>query len=178
MLAAVVFNLLESVVDTPQVILWTLTTGVVYAAFHWLFDTQIWKIPLASHWLGIPDLNGTWDVAGKTLDSDKNVCFEWTGQITITQTWEKICVRLKTATSRSFSISAALAFEQGAGFRLLYNYQNEPDLDQAALATHVGFCELLFAEDLRAADGDYFNSKGRSTFGTMHLVRRDTRNGS
>ncbi len=121
--------------------------------------------------INVPDLSGKWRVSGKTLDGDKNATYEWSGIITITQTWEKIKVLLQTSQSSSFSISAALVREPGAGFRLSYPYMNEPKADQVELRNHVGFADFLFAPNLASAEGDYFNNKGKTTQGVMRLER-------
>ncbi|NTZ32437.1 hypothetical protein G7Z95_06000 [Citrobacter freundii] len=33
----------------------------------------------------------------------------------------------------------------------------------------MGFAELIFDKSLTTADGEYFNGRGRNTFGTMKL---------
>jgi transposase-like protein len=47
--------------------------------------------------------------------------------------------------------------------------------DRAAVADtgrgHRGSAELLFAHDLKTAEGDYFNGHGRYTYGTLKLRR-------
>ena len=40
------------------------------------------------------------------------------------------------------------------------------------MSPHVGYAELAFQEDLRGAEGDYFNNRGRTTFGKMTLTRQ------
>lgn len=56
----------------------------------------------------------------------------------------------------------------------MYRYRNDPKINEAELGAHVGFAELLFAKDLKSAEGDYFNNKGRYTFGTMRIRRENT----
>jgi len=62
--------------------------------------------------------------------------------------------------------------DQADGFRLLYNYKNDPNIDEPDLAAHRGSAELVFSADLLTAKGEYFNGHGRYTFGTMKLTRR------
>lgn len=81
-------------------------------------------------------------------------------------------MRLKTAQSASNSIAAALVYDQADGFRLLYNYKNEPRIGEVELMAHRGAAELTFSADLTAADGEYFNGHGRFTFGNMKLTRK------
>lgn len=92
--------------------------------------------------------------------------------MTITQLYEKIAIQLKTQQSSSRSISAALIPEAGAGFRLIYSYQNEPRVGETELNRHIGHCELVFDPAIESADGDYFNSGGRTTFGQMELRKQ------
>lgn len=54
----------------------------------------------------------------------------------------------------------------------MYSYRNEPAIGQKELNPHVGYCELNFDESVTKADGDYFNNKGRTTFGRMALTRK------
>jgi hypothetical protein len=157
-------------------VVWPVTAGVVWAALHWVFTNHAWKWPGIASVIKIPDLSGEWRVSGRTLDDQKNTTYEWSGDIVITQNWERLKVRLKTKQSASFSISAALHCEPGAGYRLTYSYMNEPNADERDLHQHVGFADLLFARDLKSADGDYFNNKGRTTQGVMHLQRLEQKN--
>jgi hypothetical protein len=59
----------------------------------------------------------------------------------------------------------------------MYSYQNEPRIGEPELRSHVGYCELQLAEDLQSAEGDYFNNRGRVTFGRMKLIRKEVQNG-
>lgn len=160
----------------PPIVVWPLTAGAVWIGLHWLFTNHAWKWPGIAAAINVPDLSGRWRVSGETLDEDKNTTYEWSGIITITQTWEKLKVRLQTPQSSSFSISAALVREPGAGFRLTYPYMNEPKANQPDLRNHVGFADLLFSPNLASAEGDYFNNKGRTTQGVMRLTRLEIDN--
>lgn len=158
--------------EVPKFILWPLSAAAIFSLVHWLFNRFVWKWGRVVAWLKIPDLNGDWQCEGKTLSMEKTVTHEWHGVITITQTWEKIWVNLRTEQSSSHSEAAAMIREPDGCFRLMYRYRNDPAIDEPELATHVGFSELRFAKNLRTASGDYFNSKGRYTFGTMQLKRK------
>ena len=80
-------------------------------------------------------------------------------------------MQLSTGQSRSSSKAASLLRQPGAGCVLMYSYRNEPRIGEA-ITPHVGYAELTFDDALTAADGEYFNSKGRTTFGRMTLTRR------
>jgi SMODS-associating 2TM, beta-strand rich effector domain len=156
----------------PQVVLWPLTAGLIYAGLYWLFDQHVWKLPRLSKLLRVPDLSGTWLCRGQTLKPDGSPEREWTAEVAIVQSWDRLRVRLKTPQSTSNSIAAALVYDQADGYRLLYNYRNEPRIGQPQLAGHRGSAELLFSQDLQSAKGEYFNGHGRYTFGTIQLERK------
>lgn len=156
----------------PPLVLWPLGAGVWYVAIYWVFDRYAWKFKPLAAVLQVPDLSGTWDCEGRSLDAQKNVVYEWSGTVTIWQSWDKLKVRLKTTQSGSQSIAAALLFDPTEGYRLMYHYRNDPRVDQGELAAHRGFSEIVFAANCKTAEGEYFNGHGRYTFGTMKLTRR------
>lgn len=158
-------------------IIFPLNAAVFYFLGHLAFNKWIWRRPLIQTLLGVPDLNGEWICLGHTKDNEGNTIHEWSGAVTINQTWEKIRVYLNTGQSSSRSKSASLVRELGRGYVLMYSYQNEPKLGEPELRTHVGYCELQLDEDLKSAEGDYFNNRGRVTFGRMSLTKKDKKNG-
>lgn len=162
----------------PEVIILPISAAVIYPMGHWLFDNLAWRLPWMLRFLGIPDLNGAWTCEGTTLEDNGEVRFAWTATITICQTWEKIRVYLDTGSSGSASVSAALVKEPGRGFVLMYSYRNEPKIGEKDLFPHVGYCELTFNESADTAEGQYFNNKGRVTYGRMKLTRKDSTNGN
>ena len=81
---------------------------------------------------------------------------------------------MSTERSSSESLAAALLYDQVAGHRLMYHYQNAPNPYEQDLHTHHGFAEFKFGEDLQSATGDYFNGRGRNTYGTLELKRVET----
>lgn len=167
-----VAHLLGVADSIPDIIIWPLSAGTVWALLYWLFNTRAWKWGPISRAINVPDLSGEWAVEGTTLDQEQNPTYQWEGTITVVQSWEKLRVYLKTGTSSSHSLSAAVFCEPGAGYRLTYSYQNDPRVDQRELRTHVGFADVLFSEDLLSGEGDYFNNKGRVTYGVMRLKRK------
>lgn len=150
------------------IVLWPLTVGLIFTAVHYAFDKLVWRWGIVRRLTGIPDLNGIWTVSGAAKSEGGS---DWSGEITITQSWEKIWVFLKTPTSTSRSKAAALLYEPGSGHCLMYSYRNDPALGES-MAAHVGYAELTFNETLDAASGEYFNSKGRTTFGRMTLTKK------
>lgn len=157
---------------TAHVLLFPLNATAFYFIGHLLFEKWIWRRKIVQTLMGIPDLNGEWLCHGETKDLEGNITHTWEGTVTITQTWEKIRVYLTTGQSGSRSKSASLVKEPGRGYVLMYSYQNEPRIGEPELKAHVGYCELQLNEDLTQAEGDYFNNRGRVTFGRMKLIRR------
>ncbi|WP_370153280.1 hypothetical protein [Ferrovibrio sp.] len=153
-----------------SLIIWPITSGVVFAALYFSFDYWIWKLPVASRLLNIPNLAGKWEVTGQSLGQKGEVLHDWKGLITITQSWEKIRVFLETKTSDSYSISAALLPDRDIGCRLMYSYRNEPKLGNPDLKPHDGYAEIIFHPKNGVGNGDYFN-KQRFTFGTTKLKK-------
>jgi len=158
----------------PRVILFPLTASVFYPIGHLIFNKWIWRWDWVCSLLGIPNLSGTWDCIGQTDGgAGPGVNSQWSGILRITQTWEKIRVYLDAqGSSGSKSVSASLLNEPGRGFVLMYSYRNEPGISQKEMKPHIGYCEIVFEEDLSSAKGEYFNNKGRVTFGHMTLRRR------
>ena len=179
--AGLVFLLLQAVdlakalgwnVNVPPILFSLLGAGVVYTALFWALNTHAWKWwPLAAL-LKVPNLAGTWDCKGDTLDREGKVVYEWTAEITIVQCWDKLRVRLKTNQSGSNSIAAALTHDSVDGWLLLYQYRNDPKIDQPELRSHVGTASVTFSNDLKTATAEYFNGVGRATFGRMIWKRR------
>jgi hypothetical protein len=156
---------------TPSV-LSLVGAGAVFGVLYWIFNYYAWRWPLLNSAVKVPNLSGEWKCAGKTFQSDGKIQYEWEASVIIFQQWDKIRVRLKTKQSGSDSIAAALVCDDSDGYRLLYNYRNDPKIGEVELKSHLGFCDLNFAKDLKSAEGEYFNGRGRNTFGIMHLTRR------
>lgn len=178
---AIVFILLSAVnlakelglsTELTPTVLSLVGAGTVFAALYSFFDRYAWRWPFLNKWLKVPNLAGVWRCEGQTLNSNGSQSYAWQGTITIIQSWDKIRVRLKTSQSGSNSITAALIYDEADGYRLLYNYKNDPKIGETELKSHLGFAELIFLADRQSAEGEYFNGHGRFTFGTMHL-RRD-----
>lgn len=144
----------------------------VFTVLYLLFDRVVWKWRWARRILLVPDLNGTWRCDGKTLfkNGAPNEA-EWSGTVTIRQSWSRIRIVLTTGKSASHSIAASIFQEAGSGFRLIYHYDNKPGLGELELARHCGLCNLLFDETVVSATGEYFTDKDRMTAGTMNLTR-------
>jgi hypothetical protein len=94
----------------------------------------------------------------------------WVGKVKIVQSWDRLQVHLETKQSSSGSVAAALLHDAAVGYRLMYHYRNQPRLGEPELSMHHGFAELVFVTG-GTATGEYFNGRGRNTFGTMKLTK-------
>ncbi|HWD66591.1 MAG TPA: hypothetical protein VG227_01400 [Caulobacteraceae bacterium] len=157
--------------NAPPIVLSLISAGAVYGGLYWLFDRYLWRVGLVANFLRVPDLAGDWTCQGQTLAQDGTVRSEWSGKVTIAQSWDRIRVRLTTPQSGSSSVAAALQCDDAGGYRLLYHYRNDPRAGNADLQSHRGFADLFVSADRRRAEGDYFNGAGRITFGRMIWAR-------
>ncbi|MBO9722986.1 MAG: hypothetical protein J7530_01290 [Novosphingobium sp.] len=156
-------------VNVPPVVMSLVGAGMVYLAVHWFFDKHVWKIDRVSKILKLPNLDGVWHCEG--VNESKTPPENWTGTVTIVQSWEKIRINLQTEKSSSNSVAAAIVDESPTGFLLMYHYKNEPKHREVDMSAHHGFTELTFSSDGLTAYGGYFNGRGRNTYGTMKLIK-------
>jgi SMODS-associating 2TM, beta-strand rich effector domain len=152
--------------SVPPTLLWPLTAGLFYLLVHWLFDRCLWRLSWVARLFGLPDLSGRWACKAQTFDVENKPTYEWSGTVTIHQTWEKIRIYLDTGQSSSSSCVASITPETEKGFKLIYSYRNEPKVGEE-LQIHLGFAEMLFDRETLRAEGEYYNVKGRSTRGRM-----------
>jgi hypothetical protein len=153
----------------PPSVLSLFGAASVYAGLYWIFNAYGWKVGVVRRLLKLPNLSGKWHCTGLTLEPTPHR--EWFGTVTIVQSWDKFRLHLSTQTSRSDSLAAALLFDSAAGYRLMYHYQNAPKLGERDLPPHHGFAELTFSQDEQSAEGEYFNGRGRTTWGKLSLKR-------
>jgi len=144
----------------------------LFAGLYFLFDRYLWKISWLRKVLLVPDLNGKWSCDGHTnLKNAEPADYDWNATVSITQSWSKILIHLNTSHSESKSISASIYHEAGVGYRLLYQYNSKPNVNELDLNIHSGSVELLFTEVTASASGSYYTDRHRTTVGTMNLKR-------
>jgi hypothetical protein len=149
----------------------TVSAGTIYGLLYALFNRSGWGWRLFDKVLRIPNLNGKWSVEGESLTLDNQVRFQWQATLSIIQRWDTIAIELETAQSSSSSETASVLIEPNGKAKLSYSYQNHPKIGQPELEKHQGFCELIFDTSRIAAEGHYFNSVGRYSFGRMKLQK-------
>ena len=157
----------------PPSVFSLLGAGAVYGIFYLLFSKYIWKWEVIVKVMQVPDLSGKWICRGQSSYTQDGDGFggDWEGIVEISQSWDKLCIVLKTTQSRSESVSAALIAEGSGAYRLLYHYKNDPRVFEDGLHAHHGFVDLLVSSGLLEADGVYFTGRGRTTHGTMSWER-------
>jgi len=158
--------------NIPPALFSLIGAGSLFTLLYWFFNRHIWRWGLLSQILNVPDLRGEWICRGKTLNANGEVTYLWEGIVTITQCWDKLRIQLKTATSTSNSICAALLFDEMNGYRILYNYQNTPKVGEATLHPHIGFTDLMIDKQVQTGEASYFTGRGRNTFGTFTLEKK------
>lgn len=158
-------------VNLPPTILSLFGAGAVFGVLYWFFDRYIWRFKKISTLLKLSDLAGTWECKGISLNSNGEQQYSWDGKVVIVQSWDRIRVRLTTENSGSNSVIAALVFDEADGYQLIYNYRNDPKIEQVTLKSHLGFSRITFSSDLSSGVGEYFNGHGRFTFGKMKWIK-------
>jgi len=150
---------------------WSIGSFTLFSLLYFLFNMLIWKFSWFGKILKFPNLTGQWACQGASENLKSRSQYDWTGTITIVQTWDKILISLKT-TSRSKSLIGGIRYVPGVGYEVSYHYENTPPVDAIELKKHEGFCVLTFANDLKSAEGWYFNNiKDRASYGVMNLER-------
>jgi len=142
--------------------------GILYRSF----DVHVWRNSFLRQ-MGIvstPNLNGIW--RGYLTSSFDQHANELQASARIVQTWTGIKITLKTGSSVSQSIVAALSVEASSEATLSYEYLNEP-LPNAnpSMQMHRGFARLGISGVNTTLDGVYFSGRGRQNYGHLHLQK-------
>lgn len=158
-----------------------LLTAALFTLIYKLFDAKIWKLKLLFKVLKYPDISGNWSCKGNSNYKEQDGVlvkenFDWEGEVAISQSWDKLRIRLETQYSISESVSAAIIYDElnPTCFTILYNYINTPkDMDNHNLHPHMGFAQLQLKKDIKHASAKYYNVTGRRTLGTMEWTKLD-----
>lgn len=156
------------------VITTSIGSSVIFSILYIIFNKFLWKLSIFKNLLCFPDLNGHWECEGISYKKESNEKFEWQGKVIVKQTWDKLLITVVTnnSTSRSISVIGGIKHYPGSCYKLSYHYENIPNISNAELGKHEGFCVLDYEEDLNSATGYYFNnSKERATYGEMKLKK-------
>lgn len=158
----VINNLSESILSS-------IFTAILFLAIYKIFNKWIWRVKYLVNFINYPNISGTWKCEAI---SSYNGGYPWQGTVTIEQTWDKLRIVLTTNLSSSESVAAAIIHDPIKGYRILYNYKNEPKDLNGDLAFHIGFVELVLSKDSESAEGSYYNVAGRTSSGTMKWTKQ------
>lgn len=144
------------------------TSAGIYAGLKALFNKHIWKTKFFQKFLSVKNISGEWTVRGKN-----NKGFEYTGGLTIVQTFEKIAVVGKFDTSDSINEETYYS-NDGVKITLSYYYNNTPNSNRAeTMSIHHGFSILEFEINSNMVSGKYFSDDFRETNGTWQLTEKN-----
>lgn len=139
-----------------------------------LFIKWGWKCKVFYPWLvPFPDLSGDWSGTIKSNWKEKELEPIPT-EVSITQTFFNIQVRIKTGESRSYSIGASFDIDKERGFQqLFYSYLNTPKPGvRERSEIHYGSTLLNFEGfNVTKMDGEYWTS--RETTGEIELTKKN-----
>ncbi len=152
-----------------------ISTTITINIILWLiFIKWAWKWRIFYPWLvPFPNLSGNWK--GTILSNWQGQAQpEKTIEISITQTFFNVQVRMKTDESRSYSIGASFDIDQDRGQQqLFYSYMNTPKASvRERSEMHYGSTVLNFEGfNVKKMEGDYWTS--RETTGEIKLTRKN-----
>ncbi|MBQ9205143.1 MAG: hypothetical protein IJ158_00335 [Treponema sp.] len=154
----------------------SVSSFLIFSVLWFLFAKLIWKIPLVTKILNVPDLSGEWkcEGIGKKYD-DATINNQWDGMVVIEQTLDKILISTKTSksTSHSTSVFGDLEKRNANEYVLTYMYENEPFVQEDGLHRHTGFCRLVFNIKDKTVLGNYYTDTDRGSYGTMKLTKQE-----
>lgn len=163
---------LESI-DFQKAISHVSTTITINIVIWMLFIGWMWKWRIFYPWLvPFPNLSGEWSGFIKSNWKEKNLD-PIPVNLIITQTFFNIQVKIKTAESRSYSVSSSFDIDSDRGFQqLFYSYLNTPksgvrDRSEihygSAVLNFEGFC-------VKKMEGEYWTD--RETTGEIEVNKK------
>ena len=150
-------------IEVPKVL-----TSFVFV--HWLFTNHIWRWRLLHSlpFLNVPDLNGPW--RGTLTSSHDKYRRQYDISVCVSQTWNKIQVKLDAERSSSWSDTAAILKIGKQDYVLTYCYTNEPKSGRKdTMHMHRGTVRLSVKGN--KLEGFYYTGRDRATDGDITLYR-------
>lgn len=143
------------------------TSPLFFISIFWLiFDRILWKKFARLRLIQTPNLNGKYKGKLKSSFSDS----EHIINLSITQTWSKISIRLTTKQSKSKSYNAFMSVENSNSISLTYLYENNPLDTNINMKHHKGTIRLDF--DNKLINGWYYTDRNRdNNFGSVTLKK-------
>lgn len=143
-----------------------------YGFYFYLFNHHLWNTSVLTiiKLIKTPDLNGRWqgfiESSFDEFTSKKDV------QVTISQTWTKICIKLQSEQSRSRSEVCGMVLEENNEATIVYSYISEP-ISKApqTMKIHKGTISFCLNKNQNELTGDYYTGRDRSNYGTISIKR-------
>lgn len=151
-----------------------ITVAMVFSLIKWLFEKYLWRTQLINKFLGVPDLNGTWEGVLESSYKKNGINVKVDMTLEIEQTWSRIKCTSIFPNSKSYSDLVCLDSEGPKGTTLKFTFTNHSEDLDLGLPQFAGYNELRL-NDANTLDGTYYTQREPSTKGTILLVRRDAK---
>ncbi|MDD3753537.1 MAG: hypothetical protein PHQ17_03120 [Methanobacterium sp.] len=142
-----------------------------YELFYYLFDNTLWKYCHFIPSMKVPNLNGNWKGTLKSSYNDQGTedRVQINATMQISQTWQKIEIRLKTDNSKSKTVTAGFFTNNPNAIELSYQYQNEPNANAEINTMHIhkGTGWITLAPDTKSFEGEYYNGRDSKNHGCL-----------
>jgi hypothetical protein len=173
---AIIFALTQNFdsIDFHKAITHVSTTISINIILWMLFIAWAWKWKIFYSWLvPFPNLSGDWEGSIKSNWNEKEL-EPIPIEVSITQNFFNVQVRIKTKESRSYSIGASFDIDKERGFQqLFYTYLNTPKAGvRERSEIHYGSTILNFdGFKVTKLDGEYWTD--RETTGEITLTKKN-----
>lgn len=173
---AIIFTLTQNFdsIDFHKAITHVSTTISINIILWMLFIAWAWKWKIFYPWLvPFPNLSGNWEGTVKSNWKEKEL-EPIPIEVSITQNFFNVQVRIKTKESRSYSIGASFDIDNERGFQqLFYTYLNTPKAGvRERSEIHYGSTILNFdGFKVTKMDGEYWTD--RETTGEITLIKKN-----
>ena len=173
---AIIFSLTQNFdsIDFHKAITHVSTTISINIILWMIFIAWAWKWKIFYPWLvPFPNLSGDWEGTIKSNWKEKEL-EPIPIEVSITQNFFNVQVRIKTKESRSYSIGASFDIDNERGFQqLFYTYLNTPKAGvRERSEIHYGSTILNFdGFKVTKMDGEYWTD--RETTGEITLTKKN-----
>ncbi len=173
---ATIFILTQNLdsIDFHKAITHVSTTITINIILWMVFIAWGWKLKIFYPWLvQFPNLSGDWEGTIKSNWKEKEL-EPIPIEVSITQNFFNVQVRIKTKESRSYSIGASFDIDNERGFQqLFYTYLNTPKAGvRERSEIHYGSTILNFdGFKVKKMDGEYWTD--RETTGEITLTKKN-----
>lgn len=173
---ALIFILTQNLdsIDFHKAITHVSTTISINIILWMIFIAWAWKLKIFYPWLvPFPNLSGYWEGSIKSNWKQKEL-EPIPIEVSITQNFFNVQVRIKTKESRSYSIGASFDIDNERGFQqLFYTYLNTPKAGvRERSEIHYGSTILNFdGFKVTKMDGEYWTD--RETTGEIALTKKN-----